>query len=233
MSENLVFPRHVHSTIPDGIANEIQRQIAAGTLKDGDRLPSVETLAADFGVSRTSIREALRGLAALGIVTIQHGRGSFVCADIAKIDGYKAWIHEQQYALQELCEFRAAVETTAARLAAVKATDHDVASIAAALDHMREAVGNIHQVVVWDTEFHAAIIRCSHNRLIDQAISLNTDYLTQARYRMHSVPGEVEHALAAHAQILSAIAEKQPDAAAFAMREHLRAVERDLGIDVP
>ena len=125
MSESLVFPRHVHSTIPDGIASEIQRQIAAGALKDGDRLPSVETLAADFGVSRTSIREALRGLAALGIVTIQHGRGSFVCADIAKIDGYNAWIHEQQYALQELCEFRAAVETTAARLAAVKATDQE------------------------------------------------------------------------------------------------------------
>jgi len=233
MPENLVFPRHVHATIPDGIALEIQRKIAAGILKDGDRLPSVETLAVDFGVSRTSIREALKGLAALGIVNIQHGRGSFVCADIARIDGYNAWIHEQQYALQELCEFRAAIETTSARLAAVKATKKDIGTIADALDQMRAAVGNIHQIVVWDTEFHAAIIRCSHNRLIDQAISLNTDYLTQARYRMHSVPGEVEHALAAHERILFAISERDPDAAAFAMREHLRGVERDLGVDVP
>ena len=233
MSATLVFPRHVHSTIPDGIALEIQRQIAAGTLKDGDRLPSVELLAVNFGVSRTSVREALKGLAALGIVRIEHGRGSFVCADISRIDGYSAWINEQQFALEELCEFRAAIETTAARLAAVKATADDVAAIALALDQMRASVGNIHQIVVWDTEFHAAIIRCSHNRLIDQAISHNSNYLTQARYRMHSVPGEIEHALAAHARILQAITEKDPDAAAVAMREHLRTVERDLGIDVP
>lgn len=190
-------------------------------------------LAADFGVSRTSVREALKGLAALGIVKIHHGRGSFVCAGVARIDGYDAWIHEQQYALQELCEFRAAIETTTARLAAVKATGQDVAAIAQALRHMHAAVGNIHQIVLWDTEFHASIIRCSRNRLIDRAISLNTDYVTQARYRMHSVPGGVEHALAAHERILQAIVEKDPDAAASAMREHLRTVERDLGIEVP
>jgi len=233
MAQTLVFPRHIHATIPDGIALEIQRQIAAGTLNDGDRLPSVESLAVNFGVSRTSIREALRGLAALGIVRVEHGRGSFVCADLSRINGYSAWIHEQQFALQELCEFRAAIETTAARLAAVKASDDDTAAIAQALDQMRDSVGNIHQIVVWDTEFHAAIIRCSHNRLIDQAISHNSDYLTQARDRMHSVPGEVERALTAHALILHAITAKDPDAAAIAMREHLRTVERDLGIDVP
>ena len=62
-----------------------------------------------------------------------------------------------------------------------------------ALKQTRSAVGNIHQIVIWDTEFHAAIISCSQNQLIDQAMSLIFDRLTQARHRMHSAPSEVEH----------------------------------------
>lgn len=232
MARSALFPRQVRATIPDGVVQEIQRQIAAGTLKDGDRLPSVESLADDFGVSRASIREALQALAARGVVEIQHGRGTFVRA-IATRDGYSTWIREQQYALQELCELRLAVETTAARLAAVKASADEVRAIEEALGQMRAATGDLDQVVVWDSHFHQAIIGASHNRLLDQAMALTVDFLTQARYRMHSLPGEVERALTAHAEILAAIKRRDPDEAARAMREHLRGAERDLGIVLP
>jgi GntR family transcriptional repressor for pyruvate dehydrogenase complex len=233
MSRSVLFPRQVRATIPDGVVQEIQRQIAAGSLKDGDRLPSVASLAEDFGVSRPSIREALQALAARGVVEIQHGRGTFVRATADRVDGYSTWIREQQYALQELCELRLAVETTAARLAAVKATPDEVRAIAEALARMRAAIGDLHQTVVWDSHFHQAIIRASHNRLLDQAMALTVDFLTQARYRMHSLPGEVDRAIAAHAGILTAIERRDPDEAARAMREHLRGAERDLGIVLP
>ncbi|HEY7036055.1 MAG TPA: FadR/GntR family transcriptional regulator [Thermomicrobiales bacterium] len=233
MSRSVVFPRQVRATIPDGVVQEIQRQIAAGTLKEGDRLPSVASLADDFGVSRASIREALQALAARGVVEIQHGRGTFVRADASRIDGYSTWIREQQYALQELCELRLAVETTAARLAAVKASPDELRTMADALAQMRMSVGDLHQVVVWDSHFHEAILSASHNRLLDQAMALDFDFLTQARYRMHSLPGEVERALAAHAEILAAIERQEPAAAAHAMREHLRGAEQDLGIVLP
>ena len=233
MSRHAHFPRQVRTTIPDGVVQEIQRQIAAGSLKDGDRLPSVDTLAGNFGVSRASIREALQALAARGVVEIQHGRGTFVRVEAGRDDGYSTWIREQQYALQELCELRLAVETTAARLAAVKATADEIGGLSEALARMQATADDLHGVVVWDTHFHQGIIRAARNRLLDQAMALNDDFLTQARYRMHVIPGEVERALTAHAAILAAIRGRDPDAAARAMREHLRGVEQDLGIVLP
>jgi GntR family transcriptional repressor for pyruvate dehydrogenase complex len=233
MSRSVLFPRQVRATIPDGVVQEIQRQIAAGSLQDGDRLPSVASLADDFGVSRASIREALQALAARGLVEIQHGRGTFVRANANRVDGYSTWIREQQYALQELCELRLAVETTATRLAAVKASSDEIKAMADALARMQAAAGDLHQVVTWDSHFHQAILRASRNRLLDQAMALDFDFLTQARYRMHSLPGEVERALAAHAEILAAIERREPEAAARAMREHLRGAEQDLGIELP
>jgi GntR family transcriptional repressor for pyruvate dehydrogenase complex len=110
MPRSALFPRQVRATIPDGVVQEIQRQVAAGTLEAGDRLPSVASLAAAFGVSRASIREALQALAARGVVEVQHGRGTFVRASASRIAGYSTWIREQQYALQELCKLRLAVE---------------------------------------------------------------------------------------------------------------------------
>jgi GntR family transcriptional repressor for pyruvate dehydrogenase complex len=233
MERGTVFPRQLRTTIPEGIAQDIQRQIAAGSLKDGDRLPSVDSLATDFGVSRASIREALQALAARGLVEIQHGRGTFVRGATRGDDGYSTWIREQQYALQELCELRLAVETTAARLAAVKATAEEMRDLAEALARMRAAADDLQEVVVWDTRFHQGLIRAAHNRLLDQAMALDDGFLTQARYRMHAIPGEVERALAAHEAILAAIERRDPDEAARAMREHLRGVEQDLGIVLP
>jgi GntR family transcriptional repressor for pyruvate dehydrogenase complex len=233
MSRSVVFPRQARATVPGGVAQEIQRQIAAGILKTGDQLPSVETMAGEFGVSRTSIREALQALAALDVVEIRHGRGTYVRAATSRIDGYTTWIREQQYALQELCEVRLAVETTAARLAAVKASSDEIHALATAVEELRKADTDLNQIVFWDGRFHDDIIRASKNRPLEQAMTVTADFLIQARYRMHSLPGEVERSLNAHERILSAIQQRDPDEAAQAMRDHLRGVEQDLGIELP
>ena len=190
-------------------------------------------MAGEFGVSRTSIREALQALAALDVIEIRHGRGTYVRPVSSRIDGYTTWIREQQYALQELCEVRLAVETTAARLAAVKATGDEIADLARAVEQLRAARDDLNQVVFWDGQFHNAIIRASRNRPLEQAMTVTADFLTQARYRMHSLPGEVERSLNAHERILAGIEERDPEEAAIAMRDHLRGVEQDLGIDLP
>lgn len=227
------FAVQSRSTIPNGVADEIQRQIANGHLKEGDRLPSVEALARDFQVSRTSIREALHGLAALGIVDIHHGRGTFIRGSSDRVHSSTTWIREQQYQLQELCELRLAVETTAARLAAVKASSEEIEAIEDALNHLRGSANDLAQVVSWDTKFHASVIRAAHNRLLEQALALSNDYLIEARFRMHSLPGEVDRSIAAHERIIEAIRQRDPNGAALAMREHLRGVEEDLGIRLP
>lgn len=228
-----LLERSVGGKIPAAISQSIQRRIATGEWKNGDRLPSVDALAREFGVSRASIREALQGLAALGVIEILHGRGSFVRASASSVDGYSIWIREQQYALQELCELRMAVETTAAQLAAFKATNSEIRELAETHQQMRLAADDLHDTVALDTRFHAIILSASRNRLLDQAIALTADYLTQARYRMHSVPGEIAHALAAHERILTTIERRDPEGAMRVMHEHLRAVALDLGIHLP
>jgi len=207
--------------------------VAAGTLVQGDQLPSVEALARQFGISRASVREALQALAAHGLIEVRHGRGSFVRADSGALEQFRTWIREQRYALEELCELRVAVETTAARLAAVKASPEDLQFLKQTILETRSNSRDVDAVVACDTAFHQGITRAAHNRLLEQALELTHDLLAEVRYRTLSLPGEVDHAIAAHEWILDAIQQQHPDAAAAAMREHLRAVEHDLGLDVP
>ncbi len=232
MSNPSLFPRHLRATIPDGVAQEIQRQISAGVLREGDQLPSVEALAADFDVSRTSIREALQALAARGVVEIKHGRGTFIRAVSDRSDSHTTWIKEQQYALQELFELRMAVETTAARLAAVKATPAEIEQISDALAGMQVAEAP-EQVIAWDRRFHESIMRAAHNRLLEQAIALDAEFLSQARHRMQADPAHAAQSVAEHGRILAAIERHDPEGAALMMREHLRAVELGLGVHLP
>lgn len=232
MSSPILFPRHLRATIPDGVAQEIQRRITAGVLREGDQLPSVEQLATDFGVSRTSIREALQALAARGVVEIKHGRGTFIRATIERVDSHTTWIKEQQYALQELCELRLAVETTAARLAAVKATPAEIEQIAAAIEAMRSAE-TPEQIITRDRQFHETIMRAAHNRLLEQAMDLDAEFLGQARLRMQADPAHAIQSVAEHGRVLAAIERHDPEGAALMMREHLRAVELGLGVHLP
>ena len=219
--------------VPETVVQEIRRMVAAGILVAGDQLPSVAALARDFGISTASVREALQALAALGVIDIRHGRGSFVLGNGSSPEQFSSWIREQRYALEELCELRVAVETTAARLAAVKATAEDLQALGQAIAATRSHGLDLEAVVALDTAFHSGITRAARNRLLDQALELTHDLLLEVRYRTLSLPGEVEYAIAAHERILSAIERRDPDAAASAMRDHLRAVEHDLGLDVP
>jgi GntR family transcriptional repressor for pyruvate dehydrogenase complex len=228
-----VFALRSRSTVPHGVAQEIRQWIAAGRLGDGDRLASVEELARQFGVSRTSIREALQALAALGVVEIRHGLGTYIRTDSNPLDGFTNWIKQQHYALQELCELRLAVETTAARLASIKASAGDVEHMSEALAEMRAQAGDLSHVVKCDTRFHQSITQASRNRLLEQAFDLTHELLAEVRYRTLSLPGEVDRAITAHERILRAIERHDPDLAASAMREHLRAVEQDLDIQLP
>jgi GntR family transcriptional repressor for pyruvate dehydrogenase complex len=227
------FRTATRATVPETVVEEIRRMVAAGTLVQGDQLPSVESLARQFGISRASVREALQALVAYGLIEIRHGRGSFVRGDGGASDQFRTWIREQRYALEELCELRVAVETTAARLAAVKASGEDLEALEQAILKIRSHPQDLDAVVMYDTAFHHGITRAARNRLLQQALELTHDLLAEVRYRTLSLPGEVDHAITAHEQILSAIQRQHPDAAAAAMRDHLRAVERDLGLDVP
>jgi GntR family transcriptional repressor for pyruvate dehydrogenase complex len=233
MTRTPVFERQPRSTVPGDIVNEIQRQIANGTLQDGDQLPSATALAASLGVSRASLREALHRLSALGFVDVQHGRGTFVRARDAHAESSVRWISDQHYALQELFEFRAAVETAAARLAAAKATAEESAAMADIVARLTGKHDDAAYVVRWDADFHRAIFRAARNRLLEQALAVCEDYLTETRYRLLTVPADITESITEHQRILHAVRQRDPDGASQAMREHLRSVGAHVGVELP
>ena len=226
------FRSAAHAKVPDGVVAAIRAQILSGTLRDGERLPTVEGLACQFQVSRASVREALQALTVLGLVEVRHGRGTFVRAAAVPEDGFTGWIREQRYALQELCELRVAIETAAASLAAVKASGDELEEMALALAQMREAA-DLGTVVRHDTQFHQRITHAARNRLLEQAMTKTHHLLAEVRSRTLALPGEVVRAAQAHEEILTALRNRDAPGAGCAMREHLRAVEQDLGILLP
>jgi GntR family transcriptional repressor for pyruvate dehydrogenase complex len=233
MTRTPVFARRPRSTLPGDIVAEIERQIDSGTLQEGDRLPAASELAATLGVSRASLREALHRLSALGLVDIQHGRGTFVRARPAPDESAVHWVSDQRYALQELFEFRAAVETAAARLAAVKATAGEIETMDAILARFTGKRDDADYVVRWDADFHRAIFRASRNRLLEQSLAVCEDYLTETRYRLLTMPADIQDSISEHQRLLRAIRQRDPDAASKAMRAHLQSVARHVGVALP
>lgn len=233
MTGSPVFARQPRSTVPGDIVAAIQRQIASGTLQEGDRLPPANELAATLGVSRASLREALHRLSALGFVDVQHGRGTFVRARAERNESSSRWVSDQRYALQELFEFRTAVETSAARLAAVKATDDELAAMATGLARLTGEHDDAAFVVRWDADFHRAIFASARNRLLEQALAVCEDYLTETRFRLLTMPADINESIAEHQRIVQAFRARDPDGASQAMREHLRSVGAHVGVALP
>lgn len=110
------------------ILARLQQGIRDGVLNVGDKLPSERELAESMGVSRNSVREAIRALEALGVIEVRHGDGTFIREpDVASLLGpYFDVLHEKGTFLKEVLEFRRLLEPSLAHLAAERATDDDL-----------------------------------------------------------------------------------------------------------
>ena len=159
------------SNLTDQISAAITSRIAANRLTPGSRLPTEQDLCAEFGVSRTVVREAISRLKSEGLIVTRQGAGAFVAHNklgipfrIApdSVDSFKSTV--------EVLELRLAVESEAAALAAERATRAHLHAISAALDAVRRAFERGDDGVDEDLAFHRAIARAAGNgRYLDLA----------------------------------------------------------------
>lgn len=210
------------------IAKRLRGTIVAGRLAPDRRLPSEAEMAERHGVSRSTIREALRQLSSQGLVVTTRGvrGGSRVGApdhsDVGRMldAGIALLSHANAVTVPELVEARGFLEVPAARLAAARRSDADIAAMRAGVDALRSKA-NIRRVFEANRAFHAAILEASGNRVL----SLVTEPLfavLQTRFRRDLVkPGYWAHVQSAHRRILGAIERGDGDAAARAMSSHL------------
>jgi len=210
------------------IMHQIEARIASGELQVGERLPSQRELAESLGVSSVAVKEALRALAAKGLVEVRRGSGAYVTdrALIAMSEVMRLFVDE--HSLQELQDARVLIEPEIVRRAAANATDEDLAALREAfrmMEEQLEASGTY--CAESSSRFHLALAQASHNviyRIVMELLLHVVLHIGLYRYPALGPEGP-RYALGLHRHILEAIEARDPERAEEAMREHCRAVQ--------
>lgn len=207
----------------EAVLAELRRAIEAGEYAVGDKLPSEATLVRDLGVSRPVVREALRGLQALGMTESHSGRGTFVVSDRA-VDNPTFG----PYSARDLLEVRRHIEVPAAAYAAVRHGDDDI-------DELRELLARMEHEdddAVWvalDSLFHIAVARSSANPVFAKVIEEIREALAaQSAFLNQLGEGRRQAADREHRLIVDAIASGSAETAQAAMQSHLDHVDHTL-----
>jgi DNA-binding FadR family transcriptional regulator len=208
----------------------IAHRILSGRLAEGATL-DIPALEAELDVSRTALREALKVLSAKGLVGARQKRGTFVRPRQAwnLLDGdVMRWQFAAPAAtwtrfLGDLAEVRTLLEPPAARLAATRRTDADLAELDAALSDMDDAV-DPDAAVAADLRFHRALLSCTHNELLGRLEVVVERALAERDRLVHG--GSAPDPVPTHRPVLEAIRAGDPDGAETAMYELLTAADR-------
>ena len=210
--------------LAQAVIDDLKKQIESGTLSLGDRLPTEPQLEAQFDVSRTVIREAIAELRAAGLVTPVQGKGMFVTDTPSPVVLTPTEIQSIPQTL-EMIEFRIAVETEAAAIAAYRRSAQQEADIRSANQFLTAQMEAGKATIDADFAFHEAIARAANNRhFVDALYGFGSRSIPRGQFptlpdaESRDYLGKV---IGEHKRILDAISNQDPDAARQAMRAHL------------
>lgn len=217
--------RPVH--VSDNLSAKLEQMIVRGELARGARLPPEREFAVQLGVSRASVREALRELELKGMVDRRPGRGTIV-ADAGRTlhsGSLLAVMSDAERTVAEVMDLRAAIEPPIASRAASRATPRDVERLTAIHREM-ERNRSAARAAELDVEFHQEIGRAARNPLLMKLVEVASEWMTPSRNGPLLSRQRRGRSLQAHGRILNAIAAHDPDAASAAMAEHIADVNR-------
>lgn len=211
--------------------------IRNGQLKPGDRLPPERELASRFGVSRASVREAMRLLDQKGLVVIRPGAGTFVTEDVVEtiVQAFSSLLSETGDGAGDVFEMRLLLEPHVASLAAQRATGADMSRLRRILEEQGADIESGGTGVAYDTAFHFAIANATNNSALVAVTHAISGILSQSREDSLMSPDRSQKSLHSHLQILTAIESRDPEATRDAMHRHIAQIDRevhDLPVDV-
>jgi GntR family transcriptional regulator, transcriptional repressor for pyruvate dehydrogenase complex len=221
-NEPLTFTAIRSSRASTQVVAQIRDAIMAGRYVQGDRLPTEREMARQFGVSRVTIRDALRALEAGGLIEVRVGGlgGPYVAQPdpLRLAESLRTHLHMQGSTFAELAEARLALETTATRLAAERAQEDDLARMRAALEELPGEGGTASQSV----DFHSALVQSAHNSALLTMFLATRALLQEAFNTLHArQPDMAEVARRVHRQLYEAIERRDGELAVRLMRDHL------------
>jgi GntR family transcriptional repressor for pyruvate dehydrogenase complex len=224
--------RIVHRKSYEQITDEIKRNIVGGTLTPGQKLPSTKQLADDYGVGRSTVREALSALKAMGLIDIRHGEGCYVRHHEANEIGmptFDSMLISRDTVL-ELMEARKSLEVSNAALAAGKRTHDDLRKLESILGDMGRSLGEEKQSERTDLQFHQTLAEATGNSIMQQLLNSISSQMEAAiretrRLWMYSDASVAKRLWKEHHAIFDAVSAMNPKLAERRMRTHLDHVE--------
>ena len=212
--DSLSAPIH-RGTVTEAVIDRIRQMILEGEVEPGGWLPPQTELADSFGVGLSTVREATRGLALMGILNPQAGRGTQVSPDALVSLRMMALVRDEMDALDgsRLHEARRLIEAGITELAAARATEKDVARMEAALKRMEEVQEDDSAYIEADLAFHRAVARAAKNEIVEEFYQILLEMLSNVMRQMVRIPGLKERGISTQKEILESIRTHDQDRA--------------------
>jgi GntR family transcriptional repressor for pyruvate dehydrogenase complex len=224
----------------DGVTAEMVVQhvrglIERGELRPGDRLPAERELAVQLGVSRPSVRAGLRSLAAIGVLQTRHGAGTFITDGPPTLGSeplsFLAALHG--FTRDEMFEARRALEVGVAGLAAERATDEQIATIAEEVTGMFASLDDAQSFLIHDIRFHRAVAQASGNPILASLVEMVSALFYEQRRKTAQHGRDLKESAHLHRAIYHAVRAHDPKRARAAMSEHLSVAQQAQALEPP
>jgi GntR family transcriptional regulator, transcriptional repressor for pyruvate dehydrogenase complex len=226
MNNHSNFSRHLdpisRTTVVDEIVERLIGLIIHEGLKPGDQLMPERELMAKLEVGRSSLREAIKTLCALGILEIKRGTGTFVgYGDTSMLTKPLSWgLFLNQSSIQQVIESRSVIEVALAGWAALRATDEEIATIGRLLAQLEADQNDMSRYVESDLAFHLGIARAAHNDMLANVLTMFQHVLRVWMETTYKEAKSTTDSMALHREIYAAIQARDEMAAREAMAEH-------------
>lgn len=214
------------------ITEQVKRLIVDGKLKVGDKLPSTKEMSEQFGVGRSTTREALSALKAMGLIDIRQGGGCRVIRSVP-VDveiPELASLRMNRNTVLELLEARESLEVSNAAIAAAKRTEQDIRQLANLIAEMKRTVGDESEGERLDLQFHLTLAKATHNSIMVHLFESIMNHIETAihdirRVELYASTAVAEQLYTEHSAIFEAILQQNAELAAEQMKQHLQHIE--------
>jgi GntR family transcriptional regulator, transcriptional repressor for pyruvate dehydrogenase complex len=217
------------------VVNHVRTLIENGTLKPGDQIPPERDFAKSLKISRASLRAGIGYLAALGVIKIKHGVGTFIAdgppafgqasfSIIGALHGFQSW---------QMFEARILLETGLAALAAERGKEEHHAAMAEEVAEMFATLDRPAEYLIHDVLFHRAIAQASANPILAAIMETITSSMYDKRRKTVERAIDLRESAEMHRQIFRAIRARKPEEARKLMAQHLKMAQEAQGMERP
>lgn len=217
------------ASLTDDAIARIQQMIVSGELRPGQRLPPEKELSESLGLSRNSLREAVKALELIRVLDVRRGDGTYVTslepAVLLEAVSFVVDMHHDR-SMVDLLEVRRILEPASAVLATARASEQQIDELATLMEAVDDATG-VEDLVAHDLHFHSTIATIGGNQYLSGLLDALSSKTVRVRvWRGLTQNGSVQRTLDEHAAIVEAIRRRDPQLVQSLVVAHVEGVER-------